>query len=718
MLSSLLLMPTASAQDVLVVGSGSLLHVRDVLAETGEFVTVRVWDDLGGTPTLPDLLEYHAVLVVTPEPTAWSDPVLLGDVLADYIDAGHGVVVAGGALALGGAVEGRFDTDGYLPVTVGTFSVEPVDGTVFAYQAVGYEWLRGPIGGHLSVYGVNVTLPPVPARAVGLSVRPGSVVTAQWSDDGQTPAVVVRDPDDPARGRTAAVNVHPLPDLYVALDKEWTNSLGFHDADRALSSSLLWVMRYEKPFGTLENTTLYQDLDCDGFDVTDELPVDLSSPLCADRIDPATGQPFPQDDWYYDYASNDCLQWLGGDDRDPRFHADGPGSADGFVGVIPGVVVTDPLTGVSREVGVVPVFGPDGQVASTARLECDNCPTEFNPDQYDIDADEIGDLCDNCPYVNNASQTDSEPLPDLVGDLCDNCLLVFNPEQYDEDADGVGDKCDRCPATFDPGQADGDSCPETGQPDGVGDACDNCPSTCNPTQSDVDFDGVGDLCDNCPLVRNPDQLDSDGDAVGDTCDGCPADGDVAADAADRDTDGLSDACDLCPTVADPEQRDLDLDGAGDVCDVCPAQFDPDQADRDQDGVGDVCDTCPTSADPDQTDRDHDGVGDACDGCPDLADAGVADRDADGVSDACDLCLFVPGFPNADQDHDGVGDVCDDCPEDPNPTQADSDGDGVGDPCDRFAVRGGGSFGCSHGPAGAWAVALVLVGWRTRRHKRT
>ncbi|MDP6446937.1 MAG: DUF1559 domain-containing protein, partial [Pirellulaceae bacterium] len=34
-----------------------------------------------------------------------------------------------------------------------------------------------------------------------------------------------------------------------------------------------------------------------------------------------------------------------------------------------------------------------------ADLACDNCPTEFNPDQTNIDCDIAGDLCDLCPTM-------------------------------------------------------------------------------------------------------------------------------------------------------------------------------------------------------------------------------------------------------------------------------------------------------------------------------
>src|SRR5262249_37609998 len=147
--------------------------------------------------------------------------------------------------------------------------------------------------------------------------------------------------------------------------------------------------------------------------------------------DPATGQPFPNDDWYYDYESNGCTQWLGQDDVDH----------DGLTGFVnPPIFITDPITGETRPVGQVPILGPDGQVASVDTLGCDNCPLDFNPDQYDIDGDEVGDLCDNCPYTPNPDQANGAACP--LGETvkvtgCEGVTMVMS--------DGIGDACDNCP---------------------------------------------------------------------------------------------------------------------------------------------------------------------------------------------------------------------------------------------------------------------------------
>lgn len=60
----------------------------------------------------------------------------------------------------------------------------------------------------------------------------------------------------------------------------------------------------------------------------------------------------------------------------------------------------------------------------------DNCPSQSNPDQSNLDGDSLGDLCDQ----------------DLDGDgvlnSLDNCERVVNPIQGDMDRDGFGNACD------------------------------------------------------------------------------------------------------------------------------------------------------------------------------------------------------------------------------------------------------------------------------------
>jgi hypothetical protein len=126
----------------------------------------------------------------------------------------------------------------------------------------------------------------------------------------------------------------------------------------------------------------------------------------------------------------------------------------------------------------------------------DNCPGTANPDQNDLDLDELGDACD------------PDDDGDGIDDATDNCPWYANADQSDIDLDGIGDACD--PIT----DSDGD---------GIIDSSDNCRRVANPDQKDSDGDRVGDACDDCPGISNGSQADADGDGIGDACDACPSD---------------------------------------------------------------------------------------------------------------------------------------------------------------------------------------------------
>jgi hypothetical protein len=121
----------------------------------------------------------------------------------------------------------------------------------------------------------------------------------------------------------------------------------------------------------------------------------------------------------------------------------------------------------------VPDDGAPGDTpcASGQTVNCDdNCIEDFNPDQFDGNANGEGDACD----------------PDPDGDgyyvESDNCIFVFNPSQADADNDGIGDACDKCPNTSDNSQAYTSGFPELGVDP-------------QPYQPDSDGDGIPDACD-------------------------------------------------------------------------------------------------------------------------------------------------------------------------------------------------------------------------------
>jgi len=686
--ASLMASAPVQAQEVGIYcgGGDPAFSIRDYLMCTGEFTFVESFDAAFFTPDLVSLQEFHSIMICGDAPFA--DPVGFGDVLADYVEAGGGVVMALGSFSPGTSIAGRFVDAGYMPVT-NTGAIAAPGGNLSMAPTPGNEYLPGPIAGHPVMYGVNMTDGGSASMHVpGVAAANGSDVIGEWNN-GQLGVAALTLPDG-SFGRPVALNMFP-PDSN-AVGAYWTAGSDF---DRLVANALLWSAQLSKPPGTCYNTTLEQDLNCNGIDHTREPVIIGDEEFCDVNVNPADGLPYPNNDYFYDFLSYQCEYPIEAHDVD----------FDLFVGL-------DAMAGI----GILSLPG------LTATLVCDNCLYDYNPDQADIDCDNVGDLCDNCLYTSNEDQDNGErvcpggfPDGDCHGTACDNCACVPNTDQSDLDKDNLGDVCDNCIFVYNPDQLDIDA-------DFFGDECDNCPDVYNPGQGDVDLDGIGDLCDNCPLVVNPSQDDTDEDHIGDACDNCPLfddnipvePGDVIQQ-PDGDADVVGDACDNCLNIQNFDQTDVDLDNAGDACDNCITQTNTDQNDVDGDGWGDVCDICELNPDVTQTDEDADGAGDACDNCLGLPNEDQRDSDEDSVGDACDFCPATADNLNIDRDGDGVGDACDNCPDDVNADQLDEDGDGLGDICDIFAIRGGGGIvpegSCNStgtAPTGSFFLLLALA----------
>lgn len=167
--------------------------VVDVLLASGHVLSVDVIRIDNSTPTLPDIEAYDAVICWTN--LAPLDPVALGDLLADYIDLGKGVVACEGAFTVSWGLQGRFmaeyspfttSDDGFVGVSLGTYDPDhPLMTDVSAVTGY-YAFNLGPTVNAACVAWWNNDWPFVAYniannKVVGINACPGA--SALWTGD-------------------------------------------------------------------------------------------------------------------------------------------------------------------------------------------------------------------------------------------------------------------------------------------------------------------------------------------------------------------------------------------------------------------------------------------------------------------------------------------------------------------------------------------------------
>ncbi len=172
--------------------SANAADVQSKLNSTGLFTRVDVHDVRSYTPSRGELQQYSAVLVYSDFP--FSNSTAMGDVLANYADAGGGVVLA--SFAFGGVpgcdISGRFASAGYLPFTTGAFTF----GTPLT--------LIPDLPAHPIMAGVNFFDGGSGSWHNVVTLTAGATQVAHWSND--VPLVATK---QPTTGKIVGLNFFP-----------------------------------------------------------------------------------------------------------------------------------------------------------------------------------------------------------------------------------------------------------------------------------------------------------------------------------------------------------------------------------------------------------------------------------------------------------------------------------------------------------------------------
>ena len=190
---------------ILLITSGGIpSEIKDALLSFPDIQQVDIFDAISVTPTLNQLLPYHTVIAM--DNTPYADPVAIGNVLADYVDAGKGLILTVATFASGWEIKGRLLDDDYFPFNIGY-------GPVGAATLGTYNPSHPIMEGVTSAYGDLL---------VDLTVANGAELIASWNTGW--PFVATKGKN------VAAINI------YVTEPGYWTG-----DIPLILHNAALWA---------------------------------------------------------------------------------------------------------------------------------------------------------------------------------------------------------------------------------------------------------------------------------------------------------------------------------------------------------------------------------------------------------------------------------------------------------------------------------------------
>lgn len=123
--------------------------VNKMNAYSNNFTKVSSFNAYQGTPTWDDIKDYSRIIIYSDSYNGYGfqNSASLGNLMADYVDAGGGLVVAMGALCNGGSyyMSGRFQSGGYYALNPGGYH----------YYLSGYSGFSAPDYNHPVLAGVS-----------------------------------------------------------------------------------------------------------------------------------------------------------------------------------------------------------------------------------------------------------------------------------------------------------------------------------------------------------------------------------------------------------------------------------------------------------------------------------------------------------------------------------------------------------------------------------
>ena len=290
----------------------------DMLWCTGEFTRIDVVKADVYTPTPADIpnTTYDAVLVVTDQ--AFANGEALGDTLFTFANNGGGVVLTAHTFAQGSAIGGLFEAQGLMPLTVGTWATSSAGELTYVPDTED-SYRVGPIDGHFANYGANTcSLGTTGIHSAGANLTTFAEQIGTLSN-GQMGAATLGGRN--GTGRIVALN------LWGGTDE--CNSDGIRadsDCDQLIAKSLMWTTDWQYPAGSTFNEDIRQDLNCNLIDASEEAGlVDPAGEECDQNIDPNTGYPYDNADYYWDYESFECLYFIPDNNLDDDFDLLGGG---------------------------------------------------------------------------------------------------------------------------------------------------------------------------------------------------------------------------------------------------------------------------------------------------------------------------------------------------------------------------------------------------------